>query len=67
MSGFVFFLIPLALAATAIILGVGIYSMAKGGTFSRENGNKLMRMRGAAQAVAIALIMAFLALASSGN
>jgi hypoxia induced protein len=67
MSGFIFFLIPIALAATAAILGVGIYSLAKGGTFAKENSNKLMRMRIAAQAVAIALMMLFLWLAGKGG
>lgn len=65
MSSFVFFLIPIALAATLIILGFGIYSMAKGGTFARENGNKLMRMRVMAQAIAIGLIMLFIWLAGT--
>ncbi len=67
MNGFIFFLIPLALAATLIILGVGIYSLARGGAFAKENANKLMRMRVAAQAVAIGLLMLFLWLASKGG
>jgi len=62
MSSFIFFLIPIGLAATAIILGVGIFSLAKGGAFAKENGNKLMRMRVAAQAVTIGLMMLFLLL-----
>ncbi len=66
MSSFVYFLIPLALAATAIILGVGIYSLAKGGTFAKENSNKLMRMRVAAQAITIALMALFLILIGKG-
>jgi len=66
MSEFVFFLIPIALAVTAVILGLGIYSMARGGTFSRENGNKLMRLRVTAQAVAIAIMMLFLWLVGKG-
>jgi len=66
MSSFVFFLIPLALAATVIILGVGIYSLAKGGTFAKQNSNKLMRMRVAAQAIAIALMALFLILIGKG-
>ena len=66
MSGLVFFLIPLALAATALILGAGIYSLAKGGTFAKENSNKLMRWRVMAQAVAIALMMLFLLLIGRG-
>lgn len=67
MSSFVFFLIPVGLAATALILGVGIYSLAKGGTFAKENSNKLMRLRVAAQAVTIGLMMLFLFLVGSGG
>lgn len=67
MSGLVFFLIPIAMLATAGFLAVGIYSLAKGGTFAKENSNKLMRFRVAAQAVAIALMMLFLWLVSNGN
>ena len=66
MSGFVFFLIPIGLAVTAVILGVGIYSLAKGGAFAKENSNKLMRLRVMAQAVTIALMMLFLWLAGRG-
>lgn len=66
MDAFVFFLIPIGLAATAIILGVGLYSLAKGGAFAKENSNKLMRLRVAAQAVTIALMMIFLWLVGRG-
>ncbi len=67
MDAFVLFLIPIGLAATALVLGIGIYSLAKGGTFAKENSNKLMRMRGAAQAVTISLMMLFLWLAGRGG
>lgn len=67
MSGMVFFLIPIGLAATAIILGVGIYSLAKGGAFAKENSNKLMRLRVMAQAVTIAVMMLFLWLVGQGK
>ncbi len=66
MSGFLFFLIPVALAATLIILAVGIYSLARGGAFAKENSNKLMRMRVAAQAIAIGLMALFLILIGKG-
>lgn len=66
MSTFVFFLIPIALAATLIVLAIGIYSLAKGGAFARENGNKLMRLRVAAQAIAIGLMALFLMLIGKG-
>lgn len=67
MSGFIYFLIPIALAATAIILFIGIYSLAKGGAFAKQHSNKLMRLRVAAQAIAIALMMLFLWLAGSNS
>lgn len=66
MDGLVFFLIPIGLVATAIILAVGIYSLARGGAFAKENSNKLMRLRVAAQAVTIALIALFLVLIGKG-
>lgn len=66
LSGFVFFLIPLGLAATALVLAVGIYSLAKGGTFAKENSNKLMRLRIMAQAITIALMLLFLLLIGRG-
>lgn len=66
MNSFVFFLIPVALAATAIILGVGLYSLAKGGAFAKANSNKLMRLRVLAQGVAIALMVIFLLLIGKG-
>ncbi|MEZ5920696.1 MAG: twin transmembrane helix small protein [Parvularculaceae bacterium] len=66
MSSFVFFLIPIGLAATLIILGVGIYSLARGGAFAKENSNKLMRLRVMAQGVTILLMMLFLVLAGRG-
>ncbi|NOX95941.1 MAG: twin transmembrane helix small protein [Alphaproteobacteria bacterium] len=67
MSGIIFFLIPLALISTALVLGVGIYSLAKGGAFAKENSNKLMRMRVVAQGITIALMMLFLWLAGKGG
>lgn len=66
MDRLVFFLIPFALAATAVILAIGIYSLAKGGTFAARNSNKLMRLRVFAQAVAIALMLLFLILVGRG-
>ena len=67
MDTLVFFLIPIGLAATALILGVGLYSLAKGGAFAKENSNKLMRMRVMAQAVTIGLMMLFLLLIGKGG
>jgi len=66
MGGFVYFLIPVGLAATALVLGVGIYSLAKGGAFSKEHSNRLMRLRVIAQAITIVLILLFLILIGRG-
>ena len=66
MAGFVYFLIPVALLATLVILALGIYSLAKGGAFAKENSNKLMRYRVMAQAAAIALMALFLMMIGKG-
>ncbi|MGZ9115233.1 MAG: twin transmembrane helix small protein [Brevundimonas sp.] len=49
-------LILLAIAAVAVTLGFGIYSLYRGGDFARSHSNKLMRLRVALQALAIALL-----------
>jgi len=51
-------LIPLALAAVTITLGVGIYSLFRGGDFGRTWSNKLMRLRVALQFCAIVVVVA---------
>lgn len=66
MDSLVYFLIPVGLAATVIVLGVGIYSLAKGGAFAKANSNKLMRLRVLAQGVTIILILIFLVLIGRG-
>ena len=48
--------ILLALAATLLILLVGVGGFALGGRFNARHGNKLMRLRVAAQAVAVLLL-----------
>lgn len=53
-------LIPLALLAVAVTLGLGIYSLYRGGDFARSYSNRLMRLRVVLQAVAIVLLVAAL-------
>jgi len=53
-------LIPVALAAVAITLGFGVYSLYRGGDFGRSYSNKLMRLRVVLQAVAIIVLVAAL-------
>ncbi|RZJ02860.1 MAG: twin transmembrane helix small protein [Brevundimonas sp.] len=49
-------LILVAIAAVAVTLGFGIRSLYKDGPEARSRSNKLMRLRVALQAVAIALL-----------
>lgn len=51
------YLIPVALAAVALTLAVGIYSLFRGGDFARSYSNKLMRLRVVLQAVAILVLL----------
>ncbi len=51
-------LIPLALAAVALTLGVGIYALFRGGDFGRSYSNKLMRLRVLLQFSAILILVA---------
>jgi hypothetical protein len=51
-------LIYVALAAVAITLAFGIYSLYRGGEFGRSYSNKLMRLRVLLQFVAILILVA---------
>lgn len=46
------------LLAVVVVLVLGLISMARGGTFARRYGNKLMRARIALQLLAVLLLMA---------
>ena len=51
-------LVPLALAATVVVLMLGLFSMARGGDFNAKWSNRLMRLRVFMQLLAILLIAA---------
>lgn len=55
-----FLVMALAVLVVAVILMTGIGGFARGGEFNRRNGNRLMRWRIIAQAIAIALILLFI-------
>ncbi len=57
----------LAAFAVLAILMVGIGGFAKGGEFNRKNGNKLMRWRIGAQALAVVLILVYVAVRGAGS
>lgn len=52
------FAIPIALLAVLIVLGLGLYSLFRGGDYARSHSNKLMRLRVVMQFIAVVLLMA---------
>ncbi|MDM7458812.1 MAG: twin transmembrane helix small protein [Paracoccus sp. (in: a-proteobacteria)] len=54
-----FFLTIILIGVVMAILLTGIGGFAKGGEFNRKHGNRLMRWRLYAQAVAIAVLLLF--------
>lgn len=50
-------LMPASLAAVAIVLALGIYTLFRGGDFARSYSNKLMRLRVLMQAIAVAILV----------
>ena len=55
-------LLAVALLAVAIVLATGVAGFIAGGEFNRKYANKLMRLRVAAQAVAVLLLLGLLIL-----
>ncbi len=58
-------LIGIALVSVLVVLAVGLVAMFRGGEFNRKYGNKLMRLRVALQALAVLLMVLFVALIKS--
>ncbi|SEI13606.1 twin transmembrane helix small protein [Paracoccus alkenifer] len=52
-----FILAALAVLVVMVILMVGVGGFAQGGEFNRKHGNRMMRWRIIAQAIAVALIL----------
>ena len=55
-----FFLLVVCCLAVVVILAIGIGGFAKGGEFNRKHGNRMMRWRLIAQAIAIAVFLLYL-------
>lgn len=62
-----FILVALSVFAVLVILAIGIGGFARGGEFNRKHGNRLMRYRIAAQAVAVVLILLFIYVRRNGG
>jgi hypothetical protein len=54
-----FIIAAIACFAVLVVLMIGIGGFARGGDFNRKYANKLMRMRLAAQFIAVILILVF--------
>lgn len=67
MAGSVYLLILLAMAATVVVLMIGIGGFAKGGEFNKKYGNLMMRLRILFQAIAVVLILLFVFLVGRGG
>ena len=50
-------LLAICCLAVVVILATGIGGFARGGEFNRRNGNRLMRWRIIAQAIAVAVFL----------
>lgn len=61
-----FYVVAAACLGVVVILMIGIGGFAKGGDFNRKHANKIMRLRIAAQFVAVLLILLFVWLRSGG-
>lgn len=56
----ILYVIAIAMVIVLAILATGIGGFAKGGEFNRKHGNRMMRWRIIAQAIAVAIIMLFI-------
>ena len=61
-----FWVAAIACFGVLAILMIGVGGFAKGGEFNRKYANKLMRMRLAAQFIAVLLILAFVLFRNGG-
>ncbi len=61
-----FWVAAVACLGVLAILMIGVGGFAKGGEFNRKYANKLMRLRLAAQFIAVILILLFVWLRSGG-
>ena len=62
-----FVIVVVSLAAVAIILMIGIGGFGRGGEFNRKYANKIMRLRIAAQFIAVVLILLFVFFTQQGG
>ncbi|PCH96762.1 MAG: hypothetical protein COB84_04390 [Rhodobacteraceae bacterium] len=61
-----YFIVVAAILLVLVVLMVGLGSFTSGGEFNKKYGNKLMRLRIIVQAIAIGLILLYIALSGRG-
>lgn len=62
-----FIVVAVACLAVLVILMIGIGGFAKGGDFNKKHANRIMRYRIAAQALAVVVILIFVAVRRMGG
>ena len=62
-----FLIVAVAVLIVLVILMIGIGGFARGGDFNRKYANKIMRLRIAAQAVAVLLILVYVLIRRAGG
>ena len=62
-----YYLVVIAILAVLVVLMIGLGAFTTGGEFNKKYANKLMRYRIIGQAIAIALILIFVALRGAGG
>ena len=62
-----YYLVVIAILAVLVVLMIGLGAFTTGGEFNKKYANKLMRYRIIGQAIAIALILFFVALRGAGG
>ena len=56
MNTVIFTLLAIAMLSVLGVMGLGIFSMAKGGEFNKKYGNKIMQARVGLQGLALLLL-----------
>ncbi len=56
MNKFSLIILALAMLSVLVVMGLGLFSMVKGGEFNKKYGNKLMQARVYLQGLALALL-----------
>ena len=66
MVPFLYLLVVLAVLAVVIVLMIGLGGFAGGGDFNKKYANRIMRWRIVLQAVAVVLILIYVAIRNGG-